>query len=272
MTAGDGFPSGMDPFALDPGTTERLVTGAVDVGDAPPQYRAVAATLSALREPPHPDELLGGPAAAKQIAAVVLRERAVGAARRSRRPTPRARVMVASIAACGLLVTGGLAAAGALPDSAQNVAAAVLRQVGISVPSGDEDPVDHESPPTTSVPISTTAGSVPSGPTGDSPEVAPVVTEGTPPSPRGPRPADVRGKSPVPPPAATDDGAEESAADAPPGNGNAGGNGNGNGNGNAYGHVNGDGNASGHANGVGNGNGNGNAYGHGDVQGAEEAP
>jgi hypothetical protein len=262
MTAGDGFPSGMDRFALDPGTTERLVTGAVDVGDAPPQYRAVAATLSALREPPHPGELVGGPAAAEQIAAVVVRERAVSAAHRSRRSGSRARVVAASVAACGLVVTGGLAVAGALPDSAQNVAAAVLRQVGISVPSGDDAPTDRNPPPTTSDPIPTTAGSLPSGPT----EVVPAVTEGTTTSPRGPRPADVRGKPPlpVPPPAATDDGTDESAADAPPGNGNAGGNGNGN----AYGHVNGNGNASGPASGAGNGN----AYGHGDVHGAGETP
>jgi hypothetical protein len=261
MTAGDGFPFGMNRFALDLGTAERLVMGAVDVGDAPPQYRAVAATLSALREPPDPGELLGGPAAAEQIAAVVLRERTVGAARRSRRSASRVRVMVASIAACGLLVTGGLAAAGALPDSAQNVAAAVLRHVGISVPSGDEDPVDHESPPATSVPISATAGSLSSSPTGDSPEVLPLVSEGKPTSPRGPGQADVRSNPllPAPPSAATDDGKKQSASDAPPRNGNANAN------------SNGSGNANWHADGAGDDTGNGNAYANGHVTEAEAA-
>ena len=36
MRPRNGFPSGMDRFALDAGTAERLVSGAVDVGDAPP--------------------------------------------------------------------------------------------------------------------------------------------------------------------------------------------------------------------------------------------
>jgi hypothetical protein len=269
MTAGNGFPSGMDRFALDAGTADRLLTGTVDVADAPPQYRGVAATLSALREPADLGELVSAPAAAEEIAAVVLRERTISAAHRPRRSGSRARVLVASMAACGIVVTGGLAAVGALPDSAQSVAAAVLRQVGITVPSGDGEPADRNPPPTTSDPIPTTAGPVTAGPSGTSAEVLPPPPDGSPTSPRGPVRADVRSKPALdaPPPAETSDGEEQSAADAAQKN-----NGNGNVNGNAYGHVNGNGNADGDAIGAGNGNGNGNAYGPGDVHGAGETP
>jgi len=75
MTPDDGFPSGMDRFALDAGTAEGLVSGAVDVGDAPPEYRAVAVALHALREPPESWELVGGPAVAERIAATVVAAR-----------------------------------------------------------------------------------------------------------------------------------------------------------------------------------------------------
>jgi hypothetical protein len=52
VTAPDGFHPHMDLFALDADTAERLVTGAVDVGDAPPEYQAVPCTLQALRKAP----------------------------------------------------------------------------------------------------------------------------------------------------------------------------------------------------------------------------
>jgi hypothetical protein len=256
MRAPDGFPPDMDPFSLDAGTAERLVTGAVDVDDAPPQYRAVAATLSALRDPPESSELVGWPAAAERIAAIVS-ERAVRPARRSRRSASRGRLLTACVAACGLVVTGGLAAAGTLPDSAQRVASAVLGQVGISVPSGDEDPVDHESPPATSAPVAT-AGSVPSSPFGVSAEVpSPAPDDASPTSPRRVRQADLGSPPPpdAPPPAVTDDSTKQTTADSPPGNGN----------GNAYGVANGNGN--GNANGAVNATGNGNAYGHGNAEG-----
>jgi hypothetical protein len=261
MTAPDGFPPDTDPFALDAGTAERLVTGAVDVDDAPPQYRAVAATLSALRNPPESSELVGAPAAAERIAAAVVSERAVRPARRSRRSTSRGRVLTACVAACGLVVTGGLAAAGALPDSAQRVASAVLGQVGISVPSGDEDSVDHQPPPATSAPV-TTAGSMPLSPFGVSAEIpSPAPDDASPTSPRRVRQADLGSPPPpdAPPLAVTDDVTKQTTADSPPGNGN----------GNAYGvaNGNGNGNANGAVNAAGNGNGNGNAYGHGNADG-----
>jgi len=123
----------MDRFALDAGTAEGLVSGAVDVGDAPPEYRAVAVALHALREPPESWELVGGPAVAERIAATVVAARTERAAPPPRRRASRGRVALASLVALGLALSGGLASAGALPGPAQRVASAVLSKVGISV-------------------------------------------------------------------------------------------------------------------------------------------
>lgn len=153
MTARDGFPRDMDPFALDAGTAERLVTGAVDVADAPPEYRAVAGTLQELREAPDRWELAGEPAAVELIAAAVVLERQPRRARRSRRSSSRvARRAAAAAVVCVLPLTGGLASAGALPEPAQNFASTVFGEVGISVPTGSQDPADDAPPATTSPP------------------------------------------------------------------------------------------------------------------------
>jgi type IV secretory pathway VirB10-like protein len=252
MTAGNGFPRGMDRFALDAGTAERLVTGAVDVADAPPEYRDVAAVLLALREPAESWELDGGQAVAERIAVRVTVTSTERAVRRSRRFASCTRVAVASLVASGLALTGGLAAAGALPDPAQRVASAVLGRVGISVPTGDEEPAHDGTPPTTADPKPTTAGSVQSNSTAVSPNATPPV------------PRDASETAPVPPgqeregtvpargtfhPAAPADGEGPSPDDTSPGNGN--------GHGNAYGNA----KPGGSANANSNSNGNGNAKG-----------
>src|SRR5207245_3581979 len=66
-----------------------------------------------------------------------------------------------------------------VPAPAQPVACAVLAQVGISVPTGDDEPVDHRSVPTTPVPESTTVASVQSNPTAVSPSAPPPVPHDT---------------------------------------------------------------------------------------------
>jgi hypothetical protein len=172
MTARDGFPGDMDPFALDAGTAERLVMGAVDVADAPPEYRAVAGMLQTLRRAPYRRELAGERAAVEQIAAAVVLERQARPVRRSRRSSSRvAGLATAAVALCVLPLTGGLASAGALPEPAQNLASTVLDKVGISVPTDGQDPADAP-PPTTSPPAqpSTTAPSPGTG--GPGPDVA----------------------------------------------------------------------------------------------------
>jgi hypothetical protein len=196
MSGRDGFRGDMDPFALDAGTAERLVTGAVDAADAPPEYRAVAGTLQALRRAPERWELAGGRAAVEQIAAAVALERQfrpVRRSRRSRRSSSRvAGLAAAAVVACVLPLTGGLASAGALPEPAQNLASAVLGEVGISVPSGGQDPVDEVPPPTNSFPAppSTTASSpdVAKNPPRSSSPTAPGYSEGDDHGPRDPAP------------------------------------------------------------------------------------
>jgi hypothetical protein len=183
MTARDGFSRDMDRFALDAGTAERLVTGAVDVADAPPAYRGVARTLQALREAPDNTELFDEPAAVEQIAAAVALEQRVSAASRSRRRrSPVGRLAAGAVAALGLFVTGGLASAGALPAPAQNVASEVLGAVGISVPAGTDDPAVDVPPTPTSSPAPSPAPTPGvSSPSAPAPSVA-----ATPPDPESP--------------------------------------------------------------------------------------
>jgi hypothetical protein len=265
MTLDDGFPSGMDRFALDAGTAEGLVTGAVDVGDAPPEYRAVAVALHALREPPESWELAGGPAVADRIAATVVAARTERAAPPPRRRASRGRVALASLVTLGLALSGGLASAGALPGPAQRVASAVLSKVGISVPTGDDEPVDHRSVPTTAVPKSTLVASVQSSPTPVSPSAPPPVPHDAGAAPpvgpgqEGGRTAPGRESSQPTPPA---NGHGPSPPGTPPGNGN----------GNAYGTTKPGGSASANGSANGNGNANGNAYAYGNAKASDADP
>jgi hypothetical protein len=155
MTSRVGFPAAMDPFALDPGTADRLATGAVDAGDAPPEYRAVARTLQALRSSPESSERAGERAAVERIAAAVVVVQRAHPTRRARRAhraqrsrSRAARLGAAAVAAGVLCLTGGFASAGSLPEPAQNAASAVLGTVGISVPTGGDEPAGGQEPPT----------------------------------------------------------------------------------------------------------------------------
>jgi hypothetical protein len=55
---------GVDPFALDGDTADRLLAGRLDPADAPLEYAGVAVVLAAAAGPPTPGELAGGVAAA----------------------------------------------------------------------------------------------------------------------------------------------------------------------------------------------------------------
>jgi hypothetical protein len=217
MTAQGGFPREMEPFALDPGTADGLVTGVVDAGDAPPEYRAVARTLQALREAPDSPELFGEPAAVERIAAAAVLGRRARRRTKSNGFSSRAARLAAAVVAGGVFLSGGLASAGSLPEPAQGFASAVLGRLGISVPTGGEDPTVVDAPPTTtSSPTATTSGA--SGPDVATPPDLPSATapgngqgdvggtkaDGTPPNTAK---ADGNGKSPNgPPPAANGNG------------------------------------------------------------------
>jgi hypothetical protein len=146
MTAPNGFPADMDPFALDTGTAERLVAGSLDAGDAPPEYRGVAQTLEALRQPADSAELAGAPETVERIAAAVVVARRARPEPRPKRSPARAGKLAAVVASIVLTLTSALAVAGALPESAQDVASAVLGRVGISIPTGGDQPTGQERP------------------------------------------------------------------------------------------------------------------------------
>ena len=223
MTARDGFPREMDPFALDPGTSEGLVTGVVDAGDAPPEYRAVARTLHGLREFPESAEATDDPAAVERIAAAVVLERRARPRRHTIGFASRAAWLAAAVTiAGGVSVAGGLASAGALPEPAQNFASAVLGKVGISVPTGGKDSAVVDTPPTTtSHPAPTSSGQ----PSPSAPDPADAATRPDLPSPTAPGngQGDVNGtESPgtPPSPASGQGNGKSSNGPAPAENGN----------------------------------------------------
>ncbi len=129
---------------LDEDTADRLLAGLVEPEDAPPGYSEVARLVRAAGAPPTVGEL------AREHEAVAAAEETVLARPvRSVHPTPRRskvrsrsfRAKVAGLVVVGTLAgTTGLAAAGVLPDPAQDVVSDVLAKVGISVPAGDEHP------------------------------------------------------------------------------------------------------------------------------------
>jgi hypothetical protein len=208
MTAPNGFPADMDPFALDTGTAERLVAGSLDAGDAPPEYRGVAQTLQALRQPADSAELAGAPETVERIAAAVVVARRARPEPRPKRPPARAGKLASVVASIVLTLTSGLAVAGALPESAQDVASVVLGRVGISIPTGGDQPTGHEQP-TVGVPPATAA------PPSTTPEVQPQPQPAT-------NDADASAPAPSAPPAdepggldgADDGGTPPSTADA----------------------------------------------------------
>ncbi len=130
---------------LDLDAADMLVAGHIPSSDVPPPYDQVAAVLAALAAPGAPPEHAAAMAAGQTLAAVA-RETP------SRRWVPRRlgsfrlsfKYKVAVLGMTLFLVlTGGLAAAGALPDGAQGVAQNVLRKVGIHVPGPNPNAGNH---------------------------------------------------------------------------------------------------------------------------------
>jgi len=113
---------------LDDWTAERLLRGALPPDDAPPGYGAVATLLEAART-----EVRTTTATATDgmVTAMVAAVRRGGVVPRGR----RTRAKVAAAASAGVLaLSGGMAAAGALPSTAQQQVSRALAKVGIEVP------------------------------------------------------------------------------------------------------------------------------------------
>ncbi|MGH2659744.1 MAG: hypothetical protein ACRDHS_08790 [Actinomycetota bacterium] len=149
MTPWGDFEDEMRGLWVDEDTADRLLSGLVEPDDAPPGYVDVARMVRAAGSPATAGEL------AQEREAVFAAAAAVGARpsasvlrtpRRSKMRPKRYRAKVAGLVLVGTLAgTTGLAAAGALPDPAQDVASDVLARVGITVPAGDDDPASSGS-------------------------------------------------------------------------------------------------------------------------------
>jgi hypothetical protein len=140
MTSRDDLPPEMRRQWLDGDTRERLLAGRVDPDDAPPGYAEVARVLGAAAAPFDPADL-GQEAEHVAAARMLITRRSPALGRfdgRSRRMRTKGdRLRLVGVVVLGtLLGTSGLAAAGVLPDSAQDMLSHVLDRVGISVPMG----------------------------------------------------------------------------------------------------------------------------------------
>ena len=122
-----------DPLQLDDGTVDRLLDG-LPADDAPPSYRGVAELLHAAKHEP-----IDGVGATRPPRFVPSPQ--VTFARptsRTKKPTAMRRLQVTGGALIGsAILFMGLGVAGALPGSAQGVAADVLASVGVHAPNPD---------------------------------------------------------------------------------------------------------------------------------------
>jgi hypothetical protein len=141
MNPRNDVPTEMRRLLLDGDTLERLLVGRVEPGDAPPGYAEVARVLVAAARRSDPADL-GHEAEHVAAARMLVTQRSPASDRsvgRSKAMHPkRYRLKVVGILVFGtLLGTSGLAAAGVLPDTAQDTLSNALDRVGISIPTAD---------------------------------------------------------------------------------------------------------------------------------------
>lgn len=143
---------------LDTDTLDRMLAGGIDPDDAPPGYSEVARVLLVVAEAEDGRDL-AHEAAHVALAMELVQQRSPvphSLDRRSRRPSAGTRSRshrgkIGALILVGAMVgSTGLAAAGVLPDAAQDAFAHVLDKVGITVPGGRTDPASsaEESPGT----------------------------------------------------------------------------------------------------------------------------
>jgi hypothetical protein len=133
---------------LDTDTLDRMLAGAIHPDDAPPGYSEVAGVLLAVAEARDREELVHE-AAHVVLAVELVQQRAPvspfsdrRSSRRSKKSRSRShRGKIGGLVVIGAMVgSTGLAAAGALPDAAQDAFSRVLDKVGITVPAGGDHP------------------------------------------------------------------------------------------------------------------------------------
>lgn len=144
MTTWSDLPDEMRSLMLDDDTLERLVAGRVDPDDAPPGYSEVARVLDAATTSVDDVELLHeveDVAAARALVRHGTPGQAPSDGRSMQMKRRSHRIKIAGLVVLGTLAgSTGLAAAGVLPDAAQDAFAGVLERVGISVPASDDHP------------------------------------------------------------------------------------------------------------------------------------
>jgi hypothetical protein len=133
---------------LDTDTLDRMLAGGIHPDDAPPGYSEVAGVLLAVAEGGHHGALAHEDAHVSLAMELVQQRSRVAPSfdRRSSRRSQKSSSRVHRGKIGGLVVIGamvgstGLAAAGVLPDAAQDAFSHVLDKVGITVPAGSDHP------------------------------------------------------------------------------------------------------------------------------------
>lgn len=154
MTSRHDLPAEMRSQWLDSDTLERLLAGRVEPDDAPPGYSEVARVLRAAAavDPAEPSHEAERVAAARMLVAQRPPASGLPMGRSAKMRSRGHRLKITGLVVLGMLLgTSGLAAAGVLPDTAQNVLSDVLDGLGMPFPT-DDDPTT--SPPTGDHPAS----------------------------------------------------------------------------------------------------------------------
>jgi len=130
---------------LDTDTLDRMLAGGIHPDDAPPGYSEVAGVLLAVAEAGHHDELVHE-AEHVALAMELVEQRSPASPSSERRSSRRSRKLssrshrgkIGALIVVGAMVgSTGLAAAGVLPDAAQDAVIHILNTVGITVPGSD---------------------------------------------------------------------------------------------------------------------------------------
>jgi hypothetical protein len=144
VTAWGDLPDEMRRLGLDDDTIERLLAARIDPEDAPPGYSEVARVVNAAKASVDEVGLLHE---VEDVAAALalVSDRSLASTpsdgRSKQMKRKGHRVRFAGLVVLGTLAgSTGLAAAGVLPDAAQDALSGVLGRVGISVPASEDHP------------------------------------------------------------------------------------------------------------------------------------
>jgi hypothetical protein len=142
MTDWNDLPDEMRRLRLDKDTLDRLLAGGVDPDDAPPGYSEVARVVQAVVT--EGDHELVHEVAHVALATEMLKRRSPASTPsdgRSRKMSRIHRLKVGGLVVVGALAgSTGLAAAGVLPDAAQDAVSNVFNRVGITIPASGDHP------------------------------------------------------------------------------------------------------------------------------------